>query len=82
VPGRIDGVWQTPQGMLTITQKYQRFSGSAGTTPVRDGRINGEQVTFALGGSTITARASGNRLEGTAVTNGTSAPWTATRSAP
>lgn len=81
VPAPIAGSWQTPQGTLTITQQYQRFSGSAGTTPVRDGKINGEQVTFALGGSTITARASGNRLEGTAVTSGTSMPWTATRSA-
>lgn len=79
VPAKVGGTWQTPQGPMTITQEYQRISGSLGSTPIADGKINGEEVTFTAGGTTVTAKASGNTLEGTAVTKGAKTPWRATR---
>jgi hypothetical protein len=79
VPARIEGAWQTPEGVLTLTQEYQRFSGSRGTRPVDNGRIKGDRLTFTLAGTAYAVRASGDRLEGTATTNGKSTPWRATR---
>ena len=79
VPAKIDGVWQTPEGTLTLTQAYQHFSGSRGTRPVADGKITGDQVSFTLAGSTFAVRAIGDRLEGTVSTNGKTTAWRATR---
>ena len=79
VPAKVGGTWQTPQGALTLTQEYQRFSGSQGTTPVAEGRINGEQVTFMLGQNRVTAVVKGSVMEGTVNANGKLTPWRATK---
>jgi len=79
VPAKVEGAWQTPQGPLTLSQEYQRFSGSLGTTPVAEGRINGEQVTFMLGQNRVTAVVKGTVMEGTIMTNNKPAPWRATK---
>src|SRR5688572_5219238 len=79
VPAKVEGTWQTPQGALTLSQQYQRFSGSLGTTQVAEGRINGEQVTFMLGQNRVTAVVKGAVMEGTIMTNGKPAPWRATK---
>ena len=79
VPAKVEGTWQTPQGALTLSQQYQRFSGSQGTTPVAEGRINGEEVTFMLGQNRVTAAVKGNVMEGTMNANGKLTPWRATR---
>jgi SAM-dependent methyltransferase len=79
VPAKIDGVWQTPEGTLTLTQDYQHFAGSRGTRPVADGKIKGDQVSFTLAGSTYAVRATGDRLQGTVSTNGKTTMWSATR---
>ena len=79
VPAKVEGTWQTPQGALTLSQQYQRFSGSQGTTPVAEGRINGEQVTFMLGQNRVTATVKGNVMEGTMNANGKLTPWRATK---
>ena len=79
VPAKVEGTWNTPQGRMTLTQDHQHFTGSLGATPIADGKINGETVSFVAGPTTITAKVSGNGLEGTAVTNGKSTAWRATR---
>ena len=79
VPAKVEGTWQTPQGPLTLSQQYQRFSGSQGTTPVAEGKINGEQVTFTLGQNRVAAVVKGNVMEGSIVTNGKPTPWRATK---
>jgi SAM-dependent methyltransferase len=79
VPANIAGVWQTPEGTLTLTQSYQHFSGSRGTAAVGEGQIKGDQVAFTLAGRAYALRATGDRLEGTATTDGKAVPWKATR---
>ena len=79
VPAKVGGTWTTPQGPLTLTQEYQRFSGTQGTTPVADGRINGEQVTFMLGQNRVTAVVKGTTMEGTMMINGKPTNWRATK---
>jgi SAM-dependent methyltransferase len=79
VPANVEGTWQTSEGALTLTQQYQKFSGSRGTRPVDKGRIRGDRVSFTSAGTEYAARIVGDRLEGTATTNGKSVAWSATR---
>jgi hypothetical protein len=64
---------------MTLDQKYQFFSGTVGTTPIAEGKINGEQVSFNLGANRVTAVAKGDVLEGTVTASGKTTPWRATR---
>lgn len=58
VPARIDGRWQVQQGQdqgsfdLSIQQHYQEFTGQATvngkSVPVRDGRIQGRDISFSM----------------------------------
>jgi len=68
VPAKVAGTWQLPQGELTLKQSYQMLSGDlkAGnqSTGISNGRINGEQISFAIGATTYTGRVNGNSIEG------------------
>lgn len=58
VPARVDGQWKVQQGpgksdiAMTIKQQYQEFTGQATMdgkpVRVRDGRIRGNEISFAL----------------------------------
>ena len=50
------------------------------TTPIVNGRMKGDQITFTAGGTEYTGRVNGARIEGTVTSAGQVAPWTATRS--
>jgi methyltransferase family protein len=78
VPAKVDGTWKLPQGELKLTQTYQTFSGSLGTTPVTNGKLVGDQISFEAGGARYEGRVSGNRIQGTVRTS-TTTPFTATR---
>jgi SAM-dependent methyltransferase len=81
VPARVDGAWQTPQGTMTLTQEFQKFSGSVGTTPVADGKLDGEKIAFKIGGSEVSAVVNATTMEGTVTTAGKTSPWRATKGA-
>ena len=78
VPAKVEGSWQTPQGELKLTQQFQTVSGTLGATPVTDGRLRGDELTFAAGSARYAGRVEGDVIRGT-VTGGSSATWTATR---
>src|SRR5688500_3138662 len=42
VPARVAGTWRIENADLTLTQEYQTVSGTMGTTPISEGRLNGE----------------------------------------
>jgi SAM-dependent methyltransferase len=75
VPAKVEGTWQLPQGELTLKQSFQMLSGSLksgnNVTPVTNGKMNGDQISFSAGGTAYTGRVSGNSIEGTG--------WKATR---
>ena len=84
VPASIAGTWQAQEGTLTVSQQFQKFSGTVGKPPVvdgkiNDGKINGEQVTFLLNGNRVTAIARSDVLEGTIDRGGKPTPWRAMR---
>jgi SAM-dependent methyltransferase len=79
VPAQVAGTWKLAQGELTITQSYQKFSGTLAesdrVTPVA-GSLVGDRVAFSAGGVEYTGRVNGSVMEGTAPPN---RRWTATR---
>ena len=67
VPARIGGTWKTPQGELTLTQTFQNVTGTlttGGKTVNVTGKLRGEHVTLSAGGTELTGRVSGDRIEG------------------
>jgi SAM-dependent methyltransferase len=86
VPARAEGTWRHAQGELSITQQFQKISGTltdgGRVTPIANGVMSGDQIRFAAGGAEYTGRVNGERIEGTVTSAGKTAPWTATRSGP
>jgi hypothetical protein len=66
---------------MQLTQKYQMASGALkngnNTTPITNGRLRGDQITFTAGSTTYTGRVDGNTMAGT---TSTGVAWRATRS--
>ena len=83
VPAKVEGTWQLPQGELTLRQDFQMISGTlksgSNTTPITNGRLSGDQVSFSVGAAQYTGRVSGNGMEGTANSGGSNGKWIATR---
>jgi hypothetical protein len=84
VPAKVEGTWQTGQGSLTLKQQFQMVSGTLGSggrqTPITEGKLRGDRITFTVGSTKYEGRVNGNRMEGMAVANGKSTNWDATRS--
>ncbi len=76
VPAKVEGTWQTPQGPLTLKQDFQMVSGTLGSSPITEGRLRGEEITFKVGATQYTGRVKGGMMEGS-VSGGTK--WTAKR---
>ena len=77
VPAKVEGTWQTPQGPLTLKQDFQKLSGTLGSSPITEGKLRGEEITFKIGGTEYTGRVKGNVIEGKASSGGS---FTARRS--
>jgi SAM-dependent methyltransferase len=80
VPAKVEGVWQLPQGELTLKQSYQFISGTlksgGAVTPITNGRLKGEQILFNAGGVLYVGQVSSDTIQGTISTGGT---WSANR---
>jgi hypothetical protein len=79
VPASVEGTWRTPTGDLTLAQTFQTVSGTLGATPVANGRLRGDELSFTAGGAQIVGRVNGSRIEGTSTTGGRASAWIATR---
>ena len=75
VPAKADGTWKTPQGDLVLTQQFQKVSGTLGATPISDGRLRGNLITFTVKGVRYEGQVDGNVMQGSAG----GASWTARR---
>ena len=78
VPAKVAGAWKGEGTELSLTQEFQKVSGTitAGGKPltIENGRLRGDQFTFTAAGTTYTSRVEGNRITGTAPRK-----WTVTR---
>jgi SAM-dependent methyltransferase len=83
VPAKVEGTWQLPQGELVIKQSYQMLSGSLrsgnDSTPITNGRLRGDQVSFSVGDAQYSGRVNGSAMEGTVTTAGRTRDWNAAR---
>ena len=80
VPARAAGTWRLANSDLILTQEFQHVSGTLGATPITGGRLSGEQISFKVGDTQYVGKVSGDRMEGTATTNGKTQNWTAVKS--
>ena len=82
VPAKVQGTWKLEQGTLTLSQNFQMVSGSLITgsisTPLSNGRLRGDQITFTAGNMQYTGRVNGNTIEGM-IKGGSGGAWRATR---
>jgi precorrin-6B methylase 2 len=67
VPAKIAGTWTMPAGTLTLTQNFQKISGTLGTMAIQ-GRLKGNEVTFTAGSATYTGMVDGNTIKFTSPT--------------
>lgn len=77
------GEWELRGAELALTQQFQMLSGTltmdGKSMPVSDAKMLGDQITFRAGNTVYTGQLTGSSIEGTAITNGNSVPWSATR---
>jgi precorrin-6B methylase 2 len=84
VPAKVAGTWQSGNDVITFNQQYQVVSGTmaagGASENILGGRLRGEQLTFRAGATEYSGRVAGDRIEGTATSNGKTQKWVATRS--
>ena len=84
VPAKVGGVWQSLQGNITFTQRYQMISGTIGaqgkSTPIMDAKLRGDQISFSADGAKYAGTVSGNIITGTVTSSAANREWRATRS--
>ena len=79
VPAKVAGTWKMSDGQLTLTQDFQMLSGTLGTSPLKEGRMRGDQITFVVDGAEYTGKVAGDTIVGTVKTGNGERKWTATR---
>jgi len=65
VPAKVAGMWQMPQGTLTLDQQFQMVSGTLGSTAISGGRLRGDAISFTVGNTVYNGRVEGNTIRGT-----------------
>jgi precorrin-6B methylase 2 len=85
VPAKVEGRWKLSQGELLIKQTYQMISGDytsgTGRTPIADGRLSGDQISFRIGDAHYAGRVIGASMEGIVASGNSTAKWSARRAA-
>lgn len=87
VPAKIDGAWTMDKGAassaLALKQEFQTFTGTIAKgnviTPITDGRLKGDEITFTAGGVEYSGKVDGGTIAGTTKSGET---WQAKRAAP
>ncbi len=79
VPAKVDGAWKLGDQDLTLTQRYQKISGTLGSAPISDAKLNGDQISFTANGVQYTGTVDGKSMKGSA-TGRSGGDWSATKS--
>jgi methyltransferase family protein len=79
VPAKVGGAWRLPQGNLTLSQNFQVLTGTLGATPIANGKLRGDQITFEAGGTRYTGRVNGDTIEGTLTSGASTSNFRASR---
>jgi hypothetical protein len=83
VPAKVEGSWRLPQGELKLKQTFQMLSGTLrtgnGTAKIANGKMNGDQINFTVGGAHYTGRVTAGGMDGTIKSGDGTRAWHATR---
>ena len=87
VPAKVDGTWTIDRGTsssaLSLKQEFQTFTGTISNgnviTPVTDGKLKADEITFTAAGVEYTGKVDGDLIAGTTKSGET---WQAKRGAP
>jgi len=83
VPAKVHGTWRLTDGEITFDQKFQMVTGAVKTASdaaqIENGRLRGEDITFAAGGNQYTGRVTGDTIQGRVKGSGGERAWSATR---
>jgi precorrin-6B methylase 2 len=82
IPAKVEGTWRLGQEDLTLTQEFQKISGTLGGKPIAEGRLRGDEITFKVGSAKYSGRVEGGAMRGRSMAGvGTQAgtTWSATR---
>jgi len=63
VPANVAGVWQLPQGSLTLSQKFQNVTGTLAGVAISNGKVRGRDLSFTVNGAQYAARVDGDMME-------------------
>ena len=77
-PAKVGGSWRLAQGTLRFEQNFQMLRGTLNNTPISNGRLKGEQISFTVGEAQYVGRVSGNAMSGE-VNGPRPGQWRATR---
>jgi precorrin-6B methylase 2 len=77
-PAKVGGSWRLGPDTLRFEQNFQMLSGTLGKTPIADGRLKGEEISFTVGDTQYVGRVNGNAMSGE-MTGPRAGQWKATR---
>jgi hypothetical protein len=78
VPAKVDGSWQLGGQELKLTQKYQTFTGTLGSTAISNGKLDGANISFSVDGARYSGTIDGKTMTGS-VSGKTEGSWSASR---
>jgi len=78
VPAKVEGTWHLTQGDMALTQQFQMISGTLGSTPITNGKLRGNAITFTVGTAEYMGQVNGSSMQGT-IKGGQGGKWSATR---
>jgi hypothetical protein len=64
VPAMVAGTWRLGDETLTLTQQYQKLSGTLASQPLTTGKLDGANISFTVGERVYAGRVEGDRLAG------------------
>jgi SAM-dependent methyltransferase len=71
VPAKVDGAWRLGNQDLTLKQEFQNLSGTLGTTPITNAKMDGANIVFTAGTTKYSGTVDGKTMKGN--------NWTATK---
>lgn len=82
VPAKVEGTWKFPNGEIIFTQKFQMLQGTfkngTKTSPIQDGRLRGNEITFKINGDIYSGQVQDNTILGTVTNSSSKSDWSAT----
>lgn len=82
VPAKVQGTWRLSDGELTLSQEFQKISGtlqSGGASTQINGKVNGDSLTFDAAGVEYSGQIHGNKISGNRISGTQAVTWQAVK---